>query len=262
MIDITYAQLHAWLVAFLWPFMRLSGFLMAAPLLGHRAAPVRVKIGLAAVLTIVIAPGLPALPAVPVWSWAGLGIMLEQTLIGAAIGLMLRVVFAVVQAAGDFIGLQMGLAFATFVTPDGVNTMVLSRFLNLLAMMVFLAVNGHLIVIETLANSFQKLPVGYSGLNPAGFEMLAQFGGTVFSSGLLLALPVVAALLIVNVSLGILNRSAPQLTVFSIGFPVSLTLGLLLLTVLMTDLGRFLQMLFEQGLTSIVELLAALAPRP
>ncbi|WP_288130940.1 flagellar biosynthetic protein FliR [Microbulbifer sp.] len=259
MIDITYAQLHAWLIAFLWPFVRLSGFLMASPVLGHRAAPTRVKIGLAAALTIVIAPGLPPLPAVPVWSWAGLGILVEQTLIGAAIGLTLRVIFAVVQAAGDFIGLQMGLAFATFVTPDGVNTMVLSRFLHLVTIMVFLAVDGHLIVIETLAGSFQTLPVGYTGLNPAGFEMLARFGSTVFSSGLLLALPVVAALLIVNVSLGILNRSAPQLTVFSIGFPVSLTLGLILLVVLMTDLGRFLQMLFEQGLLMIQQLLTTLA---
>ncbi|MFV8781604.1 flagellar biosynthetic protein FliR [Microbulbifer sp. SA54] len=260
MIDVTYAQLHAWLVAFLWPFVRLIGFFMAAPLLGHKSAPTRIKIGLAALITFAIAPGLPLLPSVPVWSWAGLGIIIEQTLIGAAIGLVLRVMFSVVQAAGDFIGLQMGLAFATFVTPDGVNTMVLSRFLHLVTMMVFLAVDGHLVVIDTLAGSFQTLPIGYSGLNPAGFEMLARFGGTIFSSGLLLALPMVAALLIVNLSLGILNRSAPQLTVFSIGFPVSLTFGLFLLTVLMTDLGRFLQLLFEQGLTTIVQLVAALNP--
>ncbi|MCQ3828361.1 flagellar biosynthetic protein FliR [Microbulbifer elongatus] len=259
MIEITYAQLHTWLIAFLWPFVRLSGFFMAAPLLGHQGAPTRVKIGLAALITFAIAPNLPQLPSVPIWSWAGLGIMVEQTLIGAAIGLVLRVMFAVVQAAGDFIGLQMGLAFATFVTPDGVNTMVLSRFLHLIAMMVFLAVDGHLIVIDTLATSFHTLPIGYSGLNPTGFEMLARFGGTIFSSGLMLALPMVAALLIVNLSLGILNRSAPQLTVFSIGFPVSLTLGLILLLVLMTDLGRFLQLLFEQGLSTIVQLLTTLA---
>ncbi|WP_406828094.1 flagellar biosynthetic protein FliR [Microbulbifer sp. ARAS458-1] len=256
MIDITYAQLHAWLIAFLWPFVRLSGFFMTAPLLGHQSAPARVKIGLAVLITFAISPTLPTLPSVPVWSWVGLGIMIEQTLIGAAIGLVLRVMFAVVQAAGDFIGLQMGLAFATFVTPDGVNTMVLSRFLHLIAMMVFLAVDGHLIVIDTLAVSFRTLPIGYSGLNPAGFEMLARYGGTIFSSGLMLALPMVAALLIVNLSLGILNRSAPQLTVFSIGFPVSLTLGLVLLLVLMTDLGRFLQLLFENGLTTVVQLLA------
>jgi len=259
-VEVTDAQLHAWLVAFLWPFMRLSAFFMAAPLLGHTAAPVRVKIGLAALLTAAVAPTLPPLPEAPVWSWAGLGIAVEQTLIGAAMGLALRVMFSAVQAAGDFIGLQMGLGFATFVTPDGANTMILSRFLYTFTLMMFLAVNGHLIVIDILAGSFRTLPIGYGGLNPGGLDLLARYGGTIFASGLLLALPVVAALLIVNLSLGILNRSAPQLTVFSVGFPTSLTLGLLLLVVLMTDLGRFLQHLFGQGLGFLRQLVEALAP--
>lgn len=260
MVDVSFDQLHAWLTAFLWPFMRLSGFFMAAPLLGHSAVPNRVKIGLAALLCIVVAPGLPPLPAAPVWSWAGLGIVVEQTLIGVAMGLALRVMFTVVQAAGEFIGLQMGLAFATFVSPDGANTMILSRLFYMITLLMFLAVNGHLIVIDTLATSFQTLPVGTSGLNPNGFEMLVRYGGTIFVSGLLLALPLVAALLIVNLSLGILNRSAPQLTVFSVGFPTSLTLGLFLLLVLMTDFGRFLQGLFSEGLQFLSQLVEALAP--
>ena len=186
--------------------------------------------------------------------------MVEQTLIGVAMGLALRVMFTVVQAAGEFIGLQMGLAFATFVSPDGANTMILSRLFYMITLLMFLAVNGHLIVIDTLATSFQTLPVGTSGLNPNGFEMLVRYGGTIFVSGLLLALPLVAALLIVNLSLGILNRSAPQLTVFSVGFPTSLTLGLFLLLVLMTDFGRFLQGLFSEGLQFLSQLVEALAP--
>ncbi len=114
MVDISFDQLHAWLTAFLWPFMRLSGFFLAAPLLGHSAIPNRVKIGLAALLCIVVAPGLPPLPAAPVWSWAGLGIVVEQTLIGVAMGLALRVRFTAVQAAGECIGLQMGLASGSY----------------------------------------------------------------------------------------------------------------------------------------------------
>ncbi|MCX2780112.1 flagellar biosynthetic protein FliR [Microbulbifer thermotolerans] len=260
MVELTYAQLHAWLVAFLWPFMRISAFLMAAPLLGHSAVPARVKVGLSALLAAAVAPGLPPTPEVPVWSWAGLGIIVEQTLIGAAMGLALRVMFSVVQAAGEYIGLQMGLAFATFLTPDGVNTVVLSRIFNTITLMMFLAVNGHLIVIDILASSFHTLPIGYTGLNPSGMELLVRYGGTIFASGLLLALPLVAALLIINLSLGILNRSAPQLTVFSVGFPTSLTLGLLLLTVLMTDFGRFLQQLFGGGLLFLQQLVETLAP--
>ncbi|WP_323846735.1 flagellar biosynthetic protein FliR [Microbulbifer magnicolonia] len=260
MVEVSYAQLHAWLLAFLWPFMRLSAFFLAAPLLGHSAVPARVKIGLAALLSVAVAPGLPPLPQAPVWSWAGLGIIVEQTLIGTAMGLALRLMVSAVQAAGEYIGLQMGLAFATFVSPDGANTVVLSRIFNMITLMMFLAVNGHLIVIDTLAASFRTLPIGYSGLNPAGLELLVRYGGTIFAAGLLLALPVVAALLIVNLSLGILNRSAPQLTVFSVGFPTSLTLGLFLLTVLMTDLGRFLQQLFGSGLLFLQQLVEALAP--
>lgn len=259
MIDITFAQLQAWLVAFLWPFTRFSAFFMAAPLLGHSAVPKRIKIGLAALLSILAGPNL-ALPDVPVWSWAGLGIMVEQTLVGAAMGLALRVMFTAVQAAGEMIGLQMGLAFATFVTPDGSNTMILSRLFYMITLLMFLAVNGHLVVIDTLASSFQLLPAGYTGLERSGFELLVRYGGTIFSSGLLLALPLVASLLIINLSLGILNRSAPQLTVFSVGFPTSLTLGLFLLMVLMTDFGRFLQGLFGRGLFFLQQLVEALAP--
>jgi flagellar biosynthetic protein FliR len=180
---------------------------------------------------------------------------------GAALGLVLRVTFTAVMAAGDFIGLQMGLAFATFVSPDtGTNTMVLSRLFYMIALLMFLALNGHLMVIETLAFSFHALPVGVAGLNVGAFDVLARSGATIFSAGLALALPLIAALLIVNLSLGILNRSAPQLTVFSVGFPMSLTLGLVLLGVLMTDLGRYLDALFGQGLQAMQTMIQAMAP--
>lgn len=261
MLQVDFAQLHAWLVMFLWPFTRLTAFLSMAPLLGHASLPRPLKLGLALLLCMVIAPTLPPLPAAPILSWAGLGIMVEQVLIGVAMGLSLRVMFTVVQAAGEFIGLQMGLAFATFFSPDtGANTMILSRLLYMITLLMFLAVNGHLVVIDTLATSFQTLPIGLAGLNAGAFEMLVRYAGTIFVAGLLLALPLVAALLIINLTLGILNRSAPQLTVFSVGFPTSLTVGIFLLMVLMTDLGRFLQNLFGNGLEFLRTLVETLAP--
>ncbi|MGC3874872.1 flagellar biosynthetic protein FliR [Halomonas sp. GXIMD04776] len=261
MVEVTFDQLQGWLIAFLWPFVRLTAFLMAAPLWGHSSVPRQVKIGLALLLTMVITPALPPLPAVPIISWASLGIMVEQMLIGIAIGLVMRVVLAVVMAAGEYIGLQMGLAFATFFSPDtGANTMVLSRFLYMITLLMLLAFNGHLIVIEILANSFDTLPIGMGGFNPNAFEILARYGGTIFSAGLLLALPVVASLLIINLSLGILNRAAPQLTIFSIGFPMTLTVGLILLMILMLDLGRYLEGLFSRGFMFMQELIAMMAP--
>ncbi|KGE78527.1 flagellar biosynthetic protein FliR [Halomonas salina] len=261
MVEITFDQLHGWLVAFLWPFCRISGLMLTSPIWGHSNMPRQAKIALAASLTVVMAPVLPAMPSVPLFSWAGLGIVIEQLLVGAAMGLVMRVTLVVVQATGEFIGLKMGLAFATFFDPaSGTNMMVLSRFLYMITLLMFLAFNGHLMVLELLASSFQTLPIGLGRYDPAAFEMLVRYGGTIFSSGMLLAMPLIASLMIVSLGLGILNRSAPQLTVFSIGFPASLTMGVVLLMVLMTDLDRFLERLFRQGLTFLGEFLDVLSP--
>ncbi|WP_404472484.1 flagellar biosynthetic protein FliR [Vreelandella venusta] len=261
MVEVTFAQLHGWLVAFFWPFARITAFMAASPLWGHSSIPNQAKVGIAALVAVVIAPVLPTMPSVPIMSWAGVGIMVEQILIGLAIGLVMHIIFAVVQAAGEFIGLQMGLAFASFFDlSSGTNIMVLSRILYMITLLMFLAFNGHLMVLETLVMSFQTLPVGIGTLNPNAFELLARYAGTIFASGMLLALPLVSSLLIISLSLGILNRSAPQLTVFNIGFPASLTVGLILLMVLMTDIGRFLQRLFSQGLTFMQSLIETMAP--
>lgn len=261
MVEVTFAQLQAWLVAFLWPFARITAFMAASPLWGHSSVPNQVKVALAALVAVVIAPVLPAMPSVPAMSWAGVGIIVEQILIGLAIGLVMHIIFAVVQAAGEFIGLQMGLAFASFFDlSSGTNIMVLSRIFYMITLLMFLAFNGHLMVLETLVMSFQTLPVGIGTLNPNAFELLARYAGTIFASGMLLALPLAGSLLIISLSLGILNRSAPQLTVFNIGFPTSLTVGLILLMVLMTDIGRFLQGLFSQGLAFMQSLIETMAP--
>lgn len=153
----------------------------------------------------------------------------------------------------------MGLAFATFFSPDsGANTMILSRVLYAFSLLFFVAIDGHLLLIETLAKSFQWFPIGtIGGLSASFFETVVKFGAVVFSAGILLALPVFGALLIVNLTLGILNRSAPQLTVFSVGFPMSLTLGMVLLLVLTTELGYYLRKLFQLGFNMLDTLFAA-----
>lgn len=249
MVSITFAQLEAWISLFFWPFCRFSGLLLIAPVLSHSSVPNRVKLGVAAILSIIIAPLLPAVPDIPLFSWASFGIVVEQLIIGVAIGFVMQITFAAVQAAGEYIGLQMGLAFATFFSPDsGANTMILSRFFYVFATLLFVTIDGHLILLEIVVRSFTWMPIASFGTFESGiFESIARLGGMVFSSGILLALPVFGALLIVNLTLGILNRSAPQLTVFSVGFPMSLTLGMVLLVVLMTELGYYLQNLFQLG---------------
>lgn len=258
MISVTFAQLQEWISLFLWPFCRFTGLFLIAPIFSHSSVPHPVKLGLALITTVVVSPLLPPLPAVPLFSWASVGIIAEQILIGVTIGLIAQVVFAAIQAAGEYIGLQMGLAFATFFSPDsGANTMILSRVFYAFAILMFAAIDGHLLMVEVLVRSFDFLPIGTLGVNASVFEHVARFGTVVFSSGILLALPVFGALLIVNLTLGILNRSAPQLTVFSVGFPMSLTLGLVLMMVLTTELGGYLQRLFRVAFNMIEQVLLA-----
>jgi flagellar biosynthetic protein FliR len=256
MLTVSFSQLEAWLTLFIWPFLRIAGLVATAPIFSHRSLPRQVKVGFCIALTIIVSPTLPAVPDVPMLSWAGFGIVVEQLLIGVAIGTVMQVVFAIVQAAGDFIGLQMGLAFASFFSADSSsNTMILARLLYILSLMLFLAVDGHLLLVEILAESFRLIPIASFSLNAQGFFAIASFAGLVFKLGLLLALPVLGILLIINLSMGILNRAAPQFTVFSVGFPISLTVGMLLLVVLMTRLQGAVTKLFEQGFDFLIRLL-------
>ncbi|KVO28775.1 flagellar biosynthetic protein FliR [Burkholderia ubonensis] len=252
MFSVTYAQLNAWLTAFLWPFVRMLALVAVAPVTGHASVPGRVKIGVAAFMALVVAPTLGAMPAVTVFSAQGIWIVVTQFLIGVAMGFTMQIVFAAAQAAGDAIGLSMGLGFATFFDPHASGaTPVMGRFLNAVAILAFLAFDGHLQVLAALAASFQALPVSAELLRAPGWRTLAAFGATVFQMGLLLALPVVAALLIANLALGILNRAAPQVGIFQVGFPVTMLVGLLLVQLMVPNMVPFFGHLFDMGLDAM-----------
>jgi flagellar biosynthesis protein FliR len=249
MFSVTYAQLNGWLTAFLWPFVRILALVATAPMIGHASVPARVKISLAAFIAIIVAPTLGPLPTATVFSAQGIWILVNQFLIGAALGFTMQIVFAAIEAAGDFIGLQMGLGFATFFDPHASGaTPVLGRFLNAIAMLAFLAFDGHLQVFAALAESFQLLPVSADLLHAPGWRAIAAFGSAVFAMGLLLALPVVAAVLIANLALAILNRAAPQIGVFQIGFPVTMLVGMLLVQLMLPNMIPFFGRLFDTGI--------------
>jgi len=232
MISLTDAQLNAWLISFIWPLTRILGLIMVAPVFGHSSVPRRVKIGLGVFIALIIAPTLPPMPDVGLGSWHGLFILIQQLLIGMAIGFIMRIVFAAVEAAGEIVGLQMGLGFASFFDPQSAGqTIVISQFFNLLASLLFLAVNAHLLLLGILVESFKSLPISPQPLSTAGFYSVANYGSVVFSVGLQLALPLIAILLMTNLALGILTRSAPQLNIFAIGFPITLGVGLIALDI-------------------------------
>ncbi|MGN6319215.1 flagellar biosynthetic protein FliR [Trinickia sp.] len=248
MFTVTYAQLNAWLTAFLWPFTRIAALIAAAPVFGHMALPARVKIGLAAFITLIVAPTLPAMPQATVFSASGVWIMAMQFLIGAALGITMQLVFAAVEMAGTLVGLQMGLGFATFFDPSSnASAQIIASFLNMIAVLAFLAFNGHLQMIAALIESFQSVPIAAAMYGPPGMRTLVEWGGAIFTAGLLLSLPVVIALLVANLSLGILNRAAPQIGVFQIGFSVTLMVGMLLLMLMLPNMIPFFARLIETG---------------
>lgn len=248
MISVTSAQLDAWLAAFFFPLTRILALLAIAPIFGNAAIPLRIKLATGLVVTLAIAPALPPMPAIPAGSWLGLSIVLQQMLIGMLLGFAVRLSFWAIDLAGQLIGLQMGLSFAVFYDPtNATQTPVVSNFLGLLAMLIFLALDGHLATLSLLAESFKLLPVSTTPFAVKGYAVALAWGATLFAAGVLLALPLIAALLIANIAMGVLSRVAPTLNLFAIGFPVTLFAGFLVIMVSLPYFGAALQRLFEDS---------------
>ncbi|MDR2260570.1 MAG: flagellar biosynthetic protein FliR [Azoarcus sp.] len=260
MLSVTSAQLDAWLAALMFPLARLLGLMMATPVFSNRGMPVRIRLAAGLGIAAALLPALPPMPAIAPGSGVGLAVMGEQIFIGAAIGFVVRLVFAAIDVAGSFIGMQMGLSFALFFDPNsGGQSAVLADFMSLVATLLFLALDGHLIMIDLLARSFEWLPVG-AGIDGSGWSLIPRAGAAIFSTGFLLALPLLAVLLVTNTALGILTRAAPQLNLFAIGFPVTMTVGFFALVLLMSNFGPVAQSLFERGFDAVPALLEALSP--
>lgn len=253
MISLSSAEINAWIVAFFFPLARILALLVAAPPFNNAALSVRVRLLLGLAIAIAITPALPKIPTLDPASGIGLWILALQMLIGFAMGFSVRLIFSAIDLAGNMIGTQMGLGFATFYSPQSAaQTPVISEFIGMLALLVFMALNGHLMVIATLTHSFTVIPISALAPGSSTWLNMANAGIVIFSSGLLLALPVIAALLITNIALGVLSRAAPQLNLFAVGFPVTLALGLGMLILSMSYLGAPLQQLFEHGLQSML----------
>ncbi|WP_374240652.1 flagellar biosynthetic protein FliR [Zoogloea sp.] len=259
MLSVTSAQLEGWLALLAYPMARILGFLGAAPVFGNNAVPRRIKLMVGLAVTLGLMPVVPSVPQAALDSWSGLLLIVQQTLIGIAMGLVLRVVFAALDLMGEIISLQMGLSFATFFDPiAGGQTAVVGEFLTLLATLVLLSLNGHLLMLDALARSFEWLPVSATLPHRGGWMILVRFGASIFASGLLMALPVVTALLITNIALGVLTRAAPQLNLFAIGFPITLTVGFGVLLLTLGHLAPLLQHFYDVGFATLADLLRAL----
>ncbi|MCX7513152.1 flagellar biosynthetic protein FliR [Frateuria sp. STR12] len=218
------AQLETWFGSLLWALGRVGGLCLIAPVLGASVVPARIRVGLVVVLTLVLAPLAPA--AVDPLSAAGVATMVSQILVGASVGFVLKLVFEAVAFGGELVGQGMSLGFAEVVNPGGGgSTPVLSQFYMVLVTLLFLALNGHLRLIQLLADSFQTLPPGPLAIDAEGLHAVVLFGAHLFAGAVRVALPAVTALLVVNIGFAAISRAAPSMNLFAVGFPITLCLG-------------------------------------
>ncbi len=251
MIVFTTAQLETWIAAFFYPLTRILALLATAPPFNHPSMNMRARLVMGLAFTVVIAP-LVTVPNIAPSSGIGLLIVAQQVIIGTAMGIVLRIIFSAVDMAGNLMSAQMGLGFAMAYDPQNASQApVISEFLSMISLLAFLAMNGHLMVIDVLVQSFSAIPIGVFP-HKTSWLNIANTGGIIFASGLLLALPIVAAMMLLNTALAVLGRVSAQLNLMAVGFPIMILIGLTLLYVGMSYLGTPFRALYETGLRAML----------
>lgn len=227
----SYVEFLQLLGLYFWPFVRIGAMLSIVPLFSLQSISMQTRVILTLFITIVVAPNLALPPPVDPITWQGVLFLVQQILIGLAMGTVFLIVFQAFIIAGHIIAMGMGLAFAQMVDPGtGVSSPIVSQYFSIIVTLLFLAMNGHLLIIQVVVDSFEYLPIGVHFLNQESLRTLVEFGSYMFSAGVLVALPAVTALLLINVSFGVVTRAAPALNIFAVGFPVTLLTGLVMLS--------------------------------
>jgi flagellar biosynthetic protein FliR len=251
MVSFNEAQVMAWIAPWLWPFFRLLGLFTSAPVLSMKVIPRRVRVSLAVLIVVCAQPSLPQMPPIPPNSAEAFMVVAQQVLIGLTMGFAARVIFAGIEFAGELVGLQMGLNFAQFFDPtSGGQVTAVSRIYGTTASWLFVVMNGHLLLTAAVLHSFEAFPVSPEPLAFLAAIQPQVWGAEVFKLGLWVSLPVVSMLMLVNMVMGLVARVAPQMSIFSVGFPVILGVG-------MTGLWLTLPMM-QAPLTMALERMLAL----
>lgn len=234
------ALLQPWIGALLWTLARVGGLCLVAPVLGAAVIPARIRVGVAVLLTLVLLPLAPPSAIDPLGA-AGVAAMAGQLLLGALLGFVLRLAFEAVAFGGQLVSQSMNLGFAEVVNPtEGGSTPVLSQFHTAMVTLLFLALDGHLQLIALLADSFRLLPPGTDAVSAGGVHAVVAFGGHLFAGAVRVALPAMTSLLVVNLGFAAISRAAPAMNLFAVGFPITLTLGLVVLWLALRSLpGAF-----------------------
>lgn len=249
MISLSEAQLVTWLSPMVWTFLRVLGVFTSAPIFSSKAFPLRARIALAFFIAYAAQPSLQGQTVISITGPDALGAVIQQVGIGLAIGFTVRLVFAAVELAGEVVGFQMGLNFASFFDPSlNTQSSAVARFFGHMASFLFLVMNGHLMVMMAVIKSFDAFPVNQNFLEALKSMKLFNLGADLFASGLWIALPMVGLLMFVNLALGIVSRVAPQMNIYAIGFPITLTVGLVGITATLPMLDQPLMALMARAI--------------
>ena len=248
----TFAEITGWLGHYLWPLFRITALLMIMPMLSSQVVIPRIRLLLAMAITLVVAPLLPDAPAVNPLSGTALLLLMQQLAIGFMMGLVLHIYFAIFTTAGQIISMQMGLGMAVMYDPlNGTQIPVISQVFQLLSFLMFLAVDGHLVVISILIESFSTLPIAPFTMSHIQLSALPPMVGWLFASALLVVLPGVLSLLVVSFTFGVMNRSAPQFNIFSVGFPLTMLAGMAILLLISSSLSGVFIQITQEALESL-----------
>jgi flagellar biosynthetic protein FliR len=220
------SDITLWVTQYIWPFIRIAAFVGVAPIFGTRNVPARAKIIIAFSLAVMVVPILPKAHYTDPLSLGGILITIEQVVIGLLLGFIVTLLFTALTIGGQTVAQLMGLGFASMMDPqNGVSVPVVGQFYTILATIIFLLMDGHLVLIEALVRSFSSMPIGDFSLNPEKIWQVVLWSKWMFIAALVIALPSITALLLVNVAFGVMTRAAPQLNIFAVGFPITILLG-------------------------------------
>lgn len=244
------AQLAAWAGEVFWPLVRMMALIATAPALSHRAFPVRSKVALGAAVALILAPQVQAPPLAHAHDAAFLAMLARNILIGVIMGFAVRIVFTGIELAGQMIGLQIGMSFGGFFNPEVSDTdNPVANIVSLLVLLVFLNMDGHLMVIYGLWRSFASFPVDGTGAPPLAFDAIAGMGAELFAIALSLSLPILGVMLLINIVLGLMARVSPQLNLFAVGFPITLAAGMVVLLLFVPHLEVPMRAALEHSLS-------------
>jgi len=222
-------QLLELMATYILPFSRLSGFLMTLSVIGSRNISPRFRMLLALAVTIIIVPVIPQTENIKLFTGQTFLLIAEQTLIGISLGFVSRLMLETFVIGSQIIAMQSGLGFASLVDPaNGTSVPALGQFFLMLSTLLFLAFDGHLIMIRLVVESFTSFPIGSSQDVSEMAMQLVNWTKWIFAAALIMALVAISSLLIVNIAFGVMTRAAPQINVFAVGFPLTMVAGLIL----------------------------------